>query len=280
LTGFAVVTFLVAAVMITTSSVAQNVIEFDRQRAARQAQAEWRRVLPAEIACIDQRLRRKASSIEALVRRGVKPSAAWLIELRSSCREFVGGVQTDAAPALSGDATGSPAPTVSQGNLNEDVGLTPSTESMKESGVTPPSSEKSGQVAEEQMQQGNVEPKNGVQRGNMEWLSAAFLFALVSIAVLLGIVLCLFIGWHSTGRGTYAVSLPENDSPVANTPSETTIGDGSKVGRPLPDEGIQERSQMERSVEASMSQDPAHRSNSQPTYGELFPEIVSMKPRN
>jgi hypothetical protein len=40
----------------------------DKQRAARQAQAEWRRLLPAEMACIDQRLRRKDSSVEALIR--------------------------------------------------------------------------------------------------------------------------------------------------------------------------------------------------------------------
>jgi hypothetical protein len=33
------------------------------------------------MACIDQRLRRKDSSVEALIRQGVKPSAARLIEL-------------------------------------------------------------------------------------------------------------------------------------------------------------------------------------------------------
>src|SRR4029077_9939250 len=143
------------------------------QRAARQAQAEWRRVLPAEIACIDQRLRRKGSSVEALIRRGVKPWATRLIELRSSCRDFVGGVHTDTAPALTGDATGPPTPTVSQGNLKEpkDAGVMPSAESLKDSSATPPSSEKTvGQLAEEQVKQGDVEPKNGAQSGKMEWL--------------------------------------------------------------------------------------------------------------
>jgi hypothetical protein len=103
---FSVASFLLVALMqATTPAMAQSPNELDRQRAARQAQAEWRRVLPAELACIDQRLRGKGSSIEALARRGVKPSAAWLTELRSSCRDFVGRVQTDNAPSLGGTPT-------------------------------------------------------------------------------------------------------------------------------------------------------------------------------
>jgi hypothetical protein len=80
--------FLVVAVTEATNpAVAQNLNDLlrifggDKQRAARQAQAEWRRLRPAEVACIDQRMRRKASSVEALIRRGVKPSATRLIEL-------------------------------------------------------------------------------------------------------------------------------------------------------------------------------------------------------
>src|SRR4249920_3674195 len=90
---------LAAGVHVTSTTFAQNISDLltifggDRQRAARQARAEWRRVPPAEMVCIDQRLRRKGSSVESLVRRGVKPSAARLIELRSSCRQFVDGVQ-------------------------------------------------------------------------------------------------------------------------------------------------------------------------------------------
>ena len=121
----------------TNPALAQNINDLltifggDRQRAARQAaQAEWRRLPPAEMACIDQRLRRKGSSVEALVRRGVKPSAARLIELRSSCRQFVEGVQTDTAPALARDATGSSTPTVPASNPTE----------PKDAGVTLPSS--------------------------------------------------------------------------------------------------------------------------------------------
>jgi hypothetical protein len=119
-TRFAVAAFLVVAVMEATNpAAAQSFNELHEQRAARQAQAEWRRVLPAEIACIGQRLRRKGSSIEALVRRGVKPTAAWLIKLRSSCRDFVQGVQTDAAPWLARDTTGSPKSTIPANNSTE-----------------------------------------------------------------------------------------------------------------------------------------------------------------
>jgi hypothetical protein len=283
-TRFAVAAFLVAAVMEATNpAAAQSFNELHEQRAARQAQAEWRRVLPAEIACIDQRLRRKGSSVEALIRRGVKPSATRLIELRSSCRDFVGGVHTDTAPALTGDATGPPTPTVSQGNLNEpkDAGVMPSAESLKDSSATPPSSEKTvGQLAEEQVKQGDVEPKNGVQSGKMEWLSAVFLFALVAIATLLGIVMYLFIRWRNTGQRTATVSLAgKNSERAGNTPLDATIAEAGKAVPPLADKEIQQPNQI-RSAEATMSQDSAQSSNSQPTYGELFPEIVSMKLRN
>ena len=287
-TRFAVAAFLVVAVMEATNpAAAQSFNELHEQRAARQAQAEWRRVLPAEIACIDQRLRRKGSSVEALIRRGVKPWATRLIELRSSCRDFVGGVHTDTAPALTGDATGPPTPTVSQGNLNEpkDVGVTPSAESPKNSSTTSTAERflrgDGGAGGKEQVQQGDLEPKNGVQSGITEWLSAAFLFALVAIATLLGIVVYLFIRWRNTGQRTATVSLAGKSSEGAgNTPLDATIAEAGKAVRPLADKEIQQPNQTGRSAVASMSQDFAHSSNSLPTYGELFPEIVSMKPRN
>ena len=70
-----------AGMHATIPAFAQNINDLltifggEKQRAARQAQVEWRRLPPAEMACIDQRLRRKGSSVEALVRSGVKPSA-------------------------------------------------------------------------------------------------------------------------------------------------------------------------------------------------------------
>ena len=123
---------LIAVIEATDPARAQNINDLltifggDGQRAARHAQTEWRRLPPAEMACIDQRLRRKGSSVEALIRRGVKPSAARLIELRSSCRQFVESVQTDTAPALARDATGSSTSTIPASNPTEpkDAGAT------------------------------------------------------------------------------------------------------------------------------------------------------------
>ena len=204
---------LIAVIEATNPALAQNINDLltifggEKQRAARQAQVEWRRLPPAEMACIDQRLRRKGSSVEALVRRGVKPSAGRLIELRSSCRQFVEGVQTDTAPALARDATGSPMPTVLPSNPTEpnDAGVTlpSSAESPKDAGVTLSSSAESvGRVAEEQAQQGNVEPKDSLPESRVAWSSAAFLVAVIAIAALLGIVIYLFIRWRDTGQRT------------------------------------------------------------------------------
>jgi hypothetical protein len=207
-TRFTFAAFTVAAGMhATIPAFAQDINDLltifggDGQRAARHAQTEWRRLPPAEMACIDQRLRRKGSSVEALIRRGVKPSAARLIELRSSCRQFVEAVQTDTAPALSRDATDSSTPTVPASNPTE----------PKDAGVTLPSSAESvGPV----VQQGNVELKDRLpKRGMMPWSSAAFLVAVVAIAMLLGIVIYLFIRWRKTDREQLRYLLQQVMSP-------------------------------------------------------------------
>jgi hypothetical protein len=115
----------------------------------------------------------------------------------------------------------------------------------------------------------------------MEWLSLTFLFALVAIAVLVGIVMYLFIRWRTSGQTTVAVSSPENNSKGADTkPLDPTIQEPSKVVGPSPDKQLQESNRTGESAAASMSQEPAHSSNRLPTYGELFPDIVSMKPGN
>jgi hypothetical protein len=74
---------LIAIVEAANPAFAQNINNLltifgvDKQGALRHAAlAEWRRLPPAEIACIDRELRQKGSSADALVRRGVKPSAA------------------------------------------------------------------------------------------------------------------------------------------------------------------------------------------------------------
>jgi hypothetical protein len=280
--------FLLVAVMEATYPAgAQNLNDLlrifggDKQRAARQAQAEWRRLPPAEVACIDQRMRRKGSGVEALIRRGVKPSATRLIELRSSCREFVGGVQVDTAPALARDAAGSPPPTVPPSNpiQPKDAGVTSAAAALRDSNVTLPSPEKTaGQVAEEQMQQGDVEPKNSVpERGTMGWPSA-LLFALLTIATLVGIVRYLFIRWRTTGQRTVAVSIPEkNFDGAGSTSSETTIGAAGEAVKPLADKMIQQATQTGDAVRTSMTQDSAESSSIQPTHDEGFPEIASIE---
>jgi hypothetical protein len=229
---------LIAVIEATNPALAQNINDLltifggEKQRAARQAQVEWRRLPPAETACIDQRLRRKGSSVEALVRRGVKPSAARLIELRSSCRQFVEGVQTDTAPALARVATGSPMPTVPPSNPTEpnDAGVTSSAETV-------------GRLAEEQAtQQGNVEPKDSLPESRVAWSSAAFLVAVIAIAALLGIVMYLFVRWRNTGQRTVSASATPSLIPNKNleggeekAPLETTIGETGEVVMPLAD---------------------------------------------
>jgi hypothetical protein len=227
-TRFAFGAFILIAVMEATNpALAQNINDLltifggDRQRATRQAQAEWRRLPPAEIACIDQRLRRKRSSVEALVRRGVKPSAARLIELRSSCRQFVEGVQTDTAPALARDAIGSPTPTVPVSNPTQ----------PKDAGVTLPSSaEPVGRVAEEQVQQGNVEP-DSLQQGSRGWSSQAFLIVVMATAALLGLVVRLFMRRRRTVSASATPSpIPKNlEGGEQKAPLETTIGKTGEV---------------------------------------------------
>lgn len=184
----------------TNPAFAQNINDLltifggDRQRAAQAAQTEWRRLPPAEMSCIDQGLRRKGSSVEALVRRGVKPSAARLIELRSGCRQSAEGVQTGTAPALARDATDSSTPNVPASNQTEpkDAGVT-----LPPSGATLPSpAESDVRVAEEHVQRGNVEPKNSLQENRTGWSSQALLIAIVATAVLLGIVIHLFMRWR------------------------------------------------------------------------------------
>jgi hypothetical protein len=160
-TRFVVRAFILIAIMEAANpAFAQNINNLltifgvDKQGALRHAAlAEWRRLPPAEIACIDRELRQKGSSADALVRRGVKPSAAGLAELRSSChRQFVQGVQTNSAQrGTDASQAGSPTPTVAASNPTEpkDAGVTPpsSTETSKDAGVTPPSSTESAKDA-------------------------------------------------------------------------------------------------------------------------------------
>jgi hypothetical protein len=214
---------LAAGMHATNPAFAQNINDLltifggDRQRAAQAAQVEWRRLPPAEMSCIDQGLRRKGSSVEALVRRGVKPSAARLIELRSSCRQSAEGVQTGTAPALAGDATDSSTPTVPASNPTK----------PNNAGATLPSpAESDVRVAEEHVQQGNVEPKNSLQENRTGWSSQVFLIAIMATAVLLGIVIHLFVRRRSIGQRMAEANL------IPNKNSEGGEGKGPTPRQP------------------------------------------------
>jgi hypothetical protein len=82
---------LAAVMHATNPALAQNINDLltifggDRQRALRHAAlAEWRRLPPAEIACIDQGLRQKGSSADALVRKVLE------VGTNCSCHWFLG----------------------------------------------------------------------------------------------------------------------------------------------------------------------------------------------
>ena len=226
-TRFTFAALTVAAGMhATIPAFAQNINDLltifggDRQRAARHAQTEWRRLPPAEMACIDQRLRRKDSSVEALIRR-VKPSAARLIELRSSCRQLVEGFKRYLRV---------------QGrhwfvNAHRTCTTRPS------EGDFTVMRELVGPV----VQQGNVELKDSLtERGMMPWSSAAFLVAVVAIAMLLGIVVYLFIRWRNPRHRSVVVSAAKDHLPERNTEdgtgkalTETTTGKTNEVVVPI-----------------------------------------------
>jgi TPR repeat protein len=53
------------------------------------AEAEWRKLAPAEINCIDQLLRRQRNSVQRLIQLGIFPSAPQLSSYRQSCSQQV-----------------------------------------------------------------------------------------------------------------------------------------------------------------------------------------------
>ena len=125
-----------------------------------------------------------------------------------------------------------------------------------------------GRVAGEE---GTLELTDGrSESGTMERLSAAFLFGLLALSAMLGLVIYLFIRWRNIGEGSVAVPpLEMNTEGTASTPLEPTLGLTSEVVRPSVDKMAGE------GAATSMGQDSAHSSHTQPTYGEVFREIVS-----
>jgi hypothetical protein len=57
-----------------------------QQQIYKLADAEWRKLPPAEASCIDQALRREGSNTENMIQRGVLPSDPRLSPIRANCR--------------------------------------------------------------------------------------------------------------------------------------------------------------------------------------------------
>jgi TonB family protein len=83
----------VLPLVLSTSAFAQNANDFMRtfggivqQAMVQAAQAEWRRLPPNELSCVDQGLRQQGASVDALANRGVLPSDPRLRQLRANCR--------------------------------------------------------------------------------------------------------------------------------------------------------------------------------------------------
>jgi len=116
------------------------------------------------------------------------------------------------------------------------------------------------------VQQGNVELKDSLpERGMMPWSSAAFLVAVVAIAMLLGIVVYLFIRWRNPRHRSVVVSAAKDHLPERNTEdgtgkalTETTTGKTNEVVVPinlaLADKMIQVPDENGQSATISMSE--------------------------
>lgn len=94
--------FCIALAVPVSYAQAQSPEDFFRrlfgpgQRLA--ADIEWRIVPPEEVACLDQALRQRGTTLSAMVRRGISPSDARLADLRTACRN--GGVADTAGPSF------------------------------------------------------------------------------------------------------------------------------------------------------------------------------------
>src|SRR5579863_8395965 len=83
----------ICLVLIGSAAVAQSpndVIDLFgglvRSGVAAAAQSAWQKIPREEIACIDQNLRQRGSSINLVVQQGIGPSDARIFDVRSACR--------------------------------------------------------------------------------------------------------------------------------------------------------------------------------------------------
>jgi hypothetical protein len=165
----------------------------------------------------------------------------------------------------------------------KDASVTPLSpaESPKNAGVTPPSSAESvGRVAEERVQQANVESKNRPQENSTGWAPQVFLIAVMATAVLLGIVIHLFMRWRRTLPVLATTNIPNKnlEDEEGTVASETTIGRASEVVMPMSltfaDKMSRLPDQIGPGAETSMSQDSAYSSKIESTNEEVLPRTV------
>jgi hypothetical protein len=156
---------------------------------------------------------------------------------------------------LARGATGSPTPTVPVSDPTQ----------PKDAGVALPSStEPVGRVAEEQVQQSNVEP-DSLQQGIRGWSSQAFLIVVMATAALLGLVIHLFMRRRRTvSASATPSSIPKNlEGGEEKAPLEITIGKTGETGQ---------------GAAIPMSQNSAYSSKIESTNEEVLPDTVLIEP--
>ena len=136
------------------------------------------------------------------------------------------------------------------------------------------------------VQQGTFELNDSLpKRGMMPWLSAAFLVAVVAIAMLLGVVIYLVIRWRNPRHRSVAVSaatdhLPERNSEdgTGKALTETIVGKKSEVVAPinlaLADKMSQVPDENGQSATISKSENSACSSKIELTNEEILPDTI------
>jgi hypothetical protein len=118
----------------------------------------------------------------------------------------------------------------------------------------------------------------------MGWSSAAFLVAVMAVAVLLGLVVHLFMRWRRTLPVSATTNMPNKnlEGEEGKAPSETTIGNPSEVampiGLPLADELIQLPDEAGQRAAISMNQNSGYSSKIVSTNEEVLPDAVLIEP--
>jgi hypothetical protein len=143
----------------------------------------------------------------------------------------------------------------------------------------PSSAEPVGRVAEEQVQQGNVEPDSS-QQGSRGWSSQAFLIVVMATAALLGLVVHLFMRRRRTVSPSATPSpIPKNlEGGEQKAPLETTIGKTGEVVMPVADKLTQLPDQTGQGAAIPMSQNSAYSSKIESTNEEVLPDTVLIEP--